>query len=129
MRKLLHILVAVVILSVWAACGDKKESHPAGEAAMMYYGYLLKGQYAEYVNAIAYSDSMTDDYKNQMVDLTAQYMAREKELRGGLVNVELIGDTIAENMASAFIELIYGDSTREEIAVPMVLCNGVWKLQ
>lgn len=128
MRRSVYYLICGVVLSVWMAC-SKKESHPAGEAALMYYGYLINGQYAEYINSIAYSDSMTDEYKSQMVDLTAQYMAREKEQRGGLVNVRLVGDTIADNVASAFIEVVYGDSTREEISVPMVLCNGIWKLQ
>lgn len=128
MRRLLYCLIFAVFVSVWTAC-NRKESHPAGEAALVYYGYLINGQYAEYINSIAYSDSMTDEYKSQMIDLTAQYMAREKELRGGLVNVELVGDTVADNLASAFIEVIYGDSTREEISVPMVLCNGIWKLQ
>lgn len=128
MRKPIFLLAVLFGVSVWVSCGDG-EGEKADQAALTYYNHLIEGRYAEYVSAIAYSDSMTESYRNQMVDLTAQYAAREKELRGGLVAVCVLGDTIAGDVANVFLEVTFGDSTREEIALPMVKCGGVWKMQ
>ena len=72
---------------------------------------------------------MTEAYRSQMVDLVAQYAAREKELRGGLVSARAVGDTVSGDVASVFLEVTFGDSTREEVALPMVKCGEVWKMQ
>ena len=72
---------------------------------------------------------MTESYRSQMVDLVAQYTAREKERRGGLVSVRALGDTVSGDVASVFLEVLFGDSTREEIALPMVRCGEEWKMQ
>ena len=83
----------------------------------------------DYVRSIAYSDSMTDSYRSQMVDLVAQYAVREKERRGGLASVRALGDTVSGDVASVFLEVLFRDSTREEIALPMVRCGEEWKMQ
>ncbi|MCD8317648.1 MAG: hypothetical protein LUC45_01795 [Paraprevotella sp.] len=72
---------------------------------------------------------MPDAFRNQMVDLVAQHVAREKERRGGPVAVRALSDTILGDVASVFLEITFGDSTREEVALPMVKCGGQWKMQ
>lgn len=128
MRKPVFLLAVLFGAAVWVSCGGRKEEE-VDKAALTYYTHLIEGRYADYVSAIAYSDSMTESYRSQMVDLTAQYAAREKELRGGLASVRVLGDTIAGDVASVFLEVTFGDSTREEIALPMVKCGDVWKMQ
>lgn len=113
---------------LWASCGKEGKSE-ISQAAEAYYGNLIEGKYEDYVGAIAYSDSMTESYRSQMVDLIAQYAAREREARGGLVSAKAIGDTVAGDVGSVFMEVLFGDSTREEIALPMVRCGDVWKMQ
>lgn len=127
MRNFIFCLMLCLVPAFMLSC--RKAEHEADRAAVKYYTYLIEGKYEEYVGGIAYSDSMTDSYRSQMVDLTAQYAAREKELRGGLISVRALGDTIAGDVASVFLEMVFGDSTREEVSVPMVKCGDVWKMQ
>ncbi len=120
-------LVAALGLSAAASCGSGDGSE-AGRAAVAYYRCLIEGKYEDYVRGIAYSDSMTDVYRSQMVDLVASYAARERG-RGGLTDVRVLRDTVVGDMASVFLEVMFGDSTREEISVPMVKCGRKWKMQ
>ena len=128
MKNAIFLCLAFLGLSLWVSCGKDGQS-AASRAAETYYGYLVEGKYEDYVRGIAYSDSMTDDYRSQMVDLVSQYAAREKALRGGLVSAKALGDTVSGDVASVFLEVVFGDSTREEIALPMVLCGEEWKMQ
>lgn len=128
MRRLAPLCAVFFFVTVWMSCGNHT-GEEADKAALMYYTHLVEGRYDEYVNGIAYSDSMPEAYRSQMVDLIAQYAAREKALRGGLVAVRLLGDTVSGDVANVFLEVAFGDSTHEEIAVPMVKCGSVWKLQ
>ena len=122
MRKIIPLWVAFLGLSLWVSCG-KSDKSEVSRAAETYYNYLIEGKYEDYIHSIAYSDSMTESYRSQMVDLVAQYAAREKERRGGLVSVRALGDTVSGDVASVFLEVLFGDSTREEIALPMVRCG------
>lgn len=127
MRKAISVFALFLGIAVWMSCGNGTDE--AGRAAETYYNYLIEGKYDAYVAGIAYSDSMTDDYREQMVDLVAQYMAREKEQRRGLVSAKALRDSVFQGMANVFLEVTYGDSTREEISLPMVKCGDDWKMQ
>ena len=111
------------------ACSHKDDGEQARRAAMSYYECLIDGRYEEYVNGIAYSDSMTGVYRSQMVDLVAQFAAREEKERGGIISVQALGDTVSGDVASVFLEVLFGDSTHEEVTMPMVKCGGEWKMQ
>ena len=115
--------------SLWMACSHKDDGEQARRAAMSYYECLIDGRYEEYVNGIAYSDSMTGVYRSQMVDLVAQFAAREEKERGGIISVQALGDTVSGDVASVFLEVLFGDSTHEEVTMPMVKCGGEWKMQ
>ena len=85
MRKIIPLWMAFLGLSLWVSCG-KSDKSEVSRAAETYYNYLIEGKYEDYVRSIAYSDSMTDSYRSQMVDLVAQYAVREKERRGGVAS-------------------------------------------
>ena len=127
-RTIIGLCVAALGLSLCMSCRKDGKSK-ISRAAETYYGYLIEGKYADYVGAIAYSDSMTEEYRSQMVDLVAQYAARERESRGGLVAAKALDDTVSGDVGSVFIEVLFGDSTREEVSLPMVRCGEVWKMQ
>lgn len=119
-------LLAAVLLG---ACRKENPNEKVKGAAVAYYTCLINGQYDKYIDGIAYRDSMTEEYRSQMVDLAAQYVAHEQDLRGGLVAVRALSDTIMDESALVFLEVQFGDSTREEVSVPMVLCGEEWKMQ
>lgn len=127
MRAIVFGVMAVVMSFLLVGCKNKEER--AADAALEYYGYLLDGEYDRYVEAIAYSDKMTEKYKKQLIELAAQYMQREKDLRGGLREVTYVSGIFADSVANVLLELHYNDSTSEEISVPMILCDDQWRLQ
>ena len=129
MKRFWACLCVCAGASLWVACTRKDDGEQARRAAMSYYECLIDGRYEEYVNGIAYSDSMTDVYRSQMVDLVAQFAAREKKAHGGVIAVQALRDTVSGDVASVFLEVLFGDSTREEVVVPMVKCGGEWKMQ
>lgn len=127
MKKNVWGIMLVVFSLCFVACQNKEEQ--AAEAALEYYGYLLEGEYERYVDGIAYSDKMIEKYKKQLMELSAQYMYREKKLHGGLKDVTYLSGIFADSVANVLLELHYNDSTSEEISVPMILCDDQWKLQ
>lgn len=128
MRGAFRVLVVLLAVSVWMSCGSRA-GEEVDRVALECCNSLIEGRYDDYVAAIAYSDSMTDEYRSQLVDLAAQFVAREKARRGGWSSVRVLGDTIEGDVASVFLEVTFGDSTREEISMPMVKCGDVWKMQ
>ena len=129
MKRFWACLCVCAGASLWVACSRKDDGEQARRAAMSYYECLIDGRYEEYVNGIAYSDSMTDVYRSQMVDLVAQFAAREKKAHGGVIAAQALRDTVSGDVASVFLEVLFGDSTREEVVVPMIHHGGRWLMR
>lgn len=126
MKKHLVWLILPALLTT--SCSPDKMSSP-DTAAEAYYEMLIKGGYADFVSGIAYADSMTDDYRSQFAELIQQHAALQQQLHGGYAAVSAASDTVAGDMAEVYLEITFADSSREEIAVPMMRCGKVWKMQ
>lgn len=124
-------MIIAIILFLLTACsgGLTREQRKVRRAAERCYTYLQQGQYAEFVNEISYADSMSDEYRAEMVDVIAEFAAIEEQRHGGYINVEAIGDTIIGHQAHVYLQLQYADSTTEEIGLPMVKVGRKWKMQ
>lgn len=109
--------------------GPSRDDRRVRRAAEKCYEYLQKGKYEKFVGEIAYVDSMSEDYRRQMVDLIKEHAATEAARHGKLVEVEATGDTIIGEQAHVYLQIIYADSTSEEIGVPMVKVGKKWKMQ
>ena len=108
MKRSLFFLVLTGLLL--ASCTEKP--HPAdlaGEAARQYYLYLVRGNYAAFVDGHFRQDSIPASYRSQLID-----------------NAK--ADTL-HHRAEAFLQLEYGDHTHAEIVVPMVYVKGNWYLE
>lgn len=117
----------------FCACGSKgpDASEVAGRAAMIYYGYLLEGKYDAYVDGFYRPDSIPGSYRDQLVTNARMFAAQQHDMRGGIAGVSFLRATAdtAHHVARAFLLLSYGDSTKEEIVVPMVEHKGVWMMR
>ena len=97
------------------------------QAAEKYYSYLIKGDVDKYVQGIHDYDELPDDYRSQLHDMFLQYLDHERTLRGGIVSAHALRDTLIDSLrAQVFIELQFGDSTREEVSLPLVHTNKGW---
>ena len=124
---LFMVFVTFVALIVTASCStDRERLHRAAEKA---YEYLQKGKYEKFVSEIAYADSMSEDYRAQMVDLVHEYTETLKRQHGDMTSVTTVGDTIIGEQAHVYLQITFTDSTSEEVGVPMVKVGKKWKMQ
>ena len=128
MRK----LAVMVLLAVLAACGNATKEELAALAAKGYYDHLIHGEYEQFYEGMdqrALSEEPA--YRSQMLDNLRQFMVRQEQEHRGVLEVRVsnaITDTV-QQFTNVFLVLCFGDSTNEEIVVPMVERNGAWRMK
>ena len=137
MRK----LAVIVLLTVLAACGSATKEELAGLAAKGYYDHLIHGEYEQFYEGMdqrtlpgdstALVLSADSAYRSQMLDNLRQFMAQQEQEHHGVLEVRVSNATTdtVQQFTNVFLVLCYGDSTNEEIVVPMVERNGSWKMK
>lgn len=118
------------------ACGGSnedgfKDARIAAAAAKGYYEQLIAGDYAAFVDGRYQPNALPEAYRQQLIDNARMYADQQQKDRKGLKAVAVANakaDT-ARNVANAFLTLTFGDSTREEVVVPMVRKDGVWYMR
>ena len=130
MRKTIFAAVAVAGLLL-GACSEKKPDFAAAHAAKDYYELLLAGQAEQFVAGMDMPDSIPESYRRQLVANARMFMAQQDEEHQGIKKVDVlncVNDSI-QPAAQAFLMLCFGDSTVEEIVVPMVKRAGRWYMR
>jgi hypothetical protein len=131
MRKLFWFVIATMLVAV-ASC--KKEISPdevAAQAAKAYYEDLLHGKYDMFVDGHFQPDSIPESYREQLIANAKMFVQQQEEERRGIKQFSIVNaktDT-AHHVGTVYMVLTYGDSTSEEIAVPMVYHRGNWYLK
>ncbi len=128
MRK----LAVIVLLTVLAACGSATKEELAGLAAKGYYDHLIHGEYEQFYEGMdqrALSEEPA--YRSQMLDNLRQFMARQEKEHRGVLEVRVSNATTdtVQQFTNVFLVLCFGDSTNEEIVVPMVERHGAWRMK
>ena len=122
------------MIGVGVTSCKKEEIDPAvvaGNVAKQYYQYLLDGKYEEFVDGHYQPDSIPDVYREQLITNAKMFVGLQKEVHQGMVKVDVAkasADT-ANHVANVFLNIAYGDSTTEEVVVPMVLVDGNWMMK
>ena len=128
MRK----LATLAILALLAACGSATKEELASLAVKGYYDHLIHGEYEQFYEGMdqrALSDEPA--YRSQMLDNLRQFMARQEQEHRGVLEVRVSNaatDTV-QQFTNVFLVLCFGDSTNEEIVVPMVERHGAWRMK
>ena len=131
-RSPLFVLLLSFLL---AACspGGKGEGlqPPTADEVMAYYELYRCGNYSDYVKAMQSCDDKPADFCKQMADALKQHAARIKAEKGGAVSAEFLRTEMhAEHSAAdAYLSVTYGDSTKEEIILPLVFWQDQWRLK
>ena len=118
---------------VFASC--KKETpdpgYFAGIAAKGYYDLLLAGKYNDFVAGYNQPNRIPKGYHEQLLLNARMFMEQQQEEHKGLAGIHVLhakADT-ARHVADVFLQMVYGDSTKEQVVVPMVLVHGDWKMR
>ena len=127
MRKYLVSLVFLV-----AACGGPSREELASLAAKGYYEHLIHGEYEQFYEGMDQRElSGEESYRSQMLDNLRQFMARQEQEHRGVLEVRVSNvttDTV-QQLTNVFLVLCFGDSTNEEVVVPMVERHGTWRMK
>ena len=126
MRKLICLVVLVVV----AACSSPTKEELASLAAKGYYQHLIDGDYDHFLEGREFADSLPADYRSQLIDGYSQFMAQQ-QTRGGIreVRISRAFTDSTQQYTSVLLMLCYGDSTTEEVVVPMVERDGRWMMK
>lgn len=132
-----RVLLVFALIFCLASCGgkkkDKKEVHAATptEIAVMAYEHLMHGEYDDYVRCVQAYDSIPPSYRESILNVLRQASSKTEKERKGIASVS--GKDEITNDKGTFslvrLDITFGDSTKEEIAVPVVKYNGKWRLQ
>ena len=128
MRKLPLILLVVLL----TACSHPSKEEMASLAAKGYYEHLIKGETEQFLAGKAGSDSLPESYRIQLLDAYRQFVAQQEQNHLGIQEVRVVRaqtDSLAD-YTNVFLTLCFGDSTNEEIVVPMVeQGEGRWRMR
>ena len=131
MKKLLLFFIGCCALCWGCGGSGPTPDAVAGEAAKAYYDLLIEGKYDQFVEGRYMPDAIPDGYREQLVANMKMFMGEQQATHGGLKQVRVVSakaDT-AQHVANAFLLFVYGDSTSEEVLVPMVEHKGVWYMR
>ena len=130
MKKLVYLVLLVLLVS-FAACSGPTREELASLAAKGYYQHLIEGDYAHFVEGRLMADSLPADYRSQLIDGYSQFIAQQQKARGGIneVRISRAFTDSTQQYTSVMLMLCYGDSTTEEVVVPMVERNGRWMMK
>ena len=130
--KKLCILSLFGALVVLGACGSATKEELASLAARGYYEHLIHGEYEQFYEGMDQREFTSEaDYRSQMLDNLRQFMARQEKEHHGILEVRVSNaatDTV-QQFTNVFLVLCFGDSTNEEIVVPMVERDGSWRMK
>ncbi|ATV52736.1 hypothetical protein [Prevotella intermedia] len=132
MKQLLYALfLAVLLLS---SCSENKETDHgaiAAEAAKHYYENLISGKYKQFLEGMNLPDKLPESYERQMLENFKAFAKRQDKQRKGIkkVSIRSVKFFAKDSTASAFLLLHYGDSTTEEVVVPMLKRRGLWYMR
>lgn len=129
-RKISHCLLIGIILMV-ASCGKSEKTDDgmiAAHAAKLYYENLIRGKGDQFLDGTDMPDTIPDDYRRQLLKNFEQFCVRQKEEHKGIDSVSINHAEFFEkdSTASVFLLLHFGDSTTEQIVVPMLKKKGLW---
>lgn len=130
MKKILFFLLSVMSLF---SCKEKAPDpgYYAGIAAKGYYDMLLEGRYDEFVDGQNMPHRIPEGYRQQLVLNAKMFVEQQKNEHRGMKAFQILvakADT-AHHIADVYLSVTYGDSTKEQIVVPMVEVEKKWKMR
>ena len=127
------LVIGLMGLMGLMGCQEVSLEQQAAEAAQGYYQLLLDGYPDVFLAGKAAYDEMPSDYHDQLVKANEQYVKDMQQKHNGLRSVAIspnVGRSDSTlNVVYTFLLLSYGDSTQEEVTVPMVQVDGDWKMR
>ncbi len=139
-RSIVRLAVIIFLTShlslLTCGCSDSRtELERAQEGAMVaaevYYRLLADDRCEDFLKGKAGADSLPGSYREQLVACYRQFVDQQQRAHQGIRSVQAtkaVMDSTARLM-QVFMLFSYGDSTREEVVVPMLFSGGQWLMK
>ena len=124
-------LIGPIGLMGLIGCAKVSPEEAASLAAKGYYTHLAAGQYEQFLEGKAGADSLPDGYREQLLTAYKQFVVQQQKSHQGIreVQVSMAKTDAQADYVSVMLILCFGDSTNEEIVVPMVEHDGRWRMK
>lgn len=129
--KRIYLFIIGFCTLCWACGSEPSAGEVAAQTAKAYYDALVQGKYEQFVDGRYRSDSIPESYREQLLANAKMFMGEQQDKHRGISEVRVANaqaDT-ASHSAQVFLILVYGDSTGEEVVVPMLEHRGVWYMK
>ena len=114
------------------SCGNPTAEEMASLAAKGYYEHLIHGEYEQFLQGkVGLNKHSEEEYWNQLRDNCHQFVHQQEQAHRGIYEVRVVNaktDTL-QKYTNVFMMLCFGESTNEEIVVPMVERDGRWYMR
>ena len=132
-RSLVGVVGLIGFLGILGmSCGNPTAEEMASLAAKGYYEHLIHGEYEQFLQGKAgLNKHSEEEYWNQLRDNCHQFVHQQEQAHRGMHEIRVVNaktDTL-QNYTNVFMMLCFGDSTNEEIVVPMVERDGRWYMR
>lgn len=125
-------LSAIIGCLIVSGCSEVTPEEQASLAVKGYYEHLIHGEYEQFLQGKdGLKKQAEPEYWSQLVDNCHQFMHQQKESHRGIHEVRIVNaktDTL-QKYVNVFMMLCFGDSTNEEVVVPMVDRGGRWYMK
>lgn len=131
MNRFTWIITCFSVLLLAASCGKKSEpKEQPGDTANQYIDYLIKGDYAHFIEGFSSIQNLNGEERKQIITLLKSYGKLEKEKNGGLKSAEVLKERISNDgkKAEVTFRFVYNNRQVEETVFGMVQEKGKWKL-
>ncbi len=122
----------LAFFGIFGSCSKPTPEEMASLAAKGYYDHLINGEYEHFLEGVDQRPLMEhENYRSQLLDTYQQFIAQQQSAHHGIREVRIVRaqtDTI-QKYTNVFLMLCFGDSTNEEIVVPMVERSGSWRMK
>ena len=115
-------------LTLAIACSKPKPADLAAKAAKEYFDELIAGNFSAFLDAQYAANEVPPEYRKQLLNNLRGFIVQQKEEHSGIREIRIShasADSI-EGEADVYLVFCYGDSTTEEVLVPMRERDGVW---
>ena len=126
------LYLCLVFVLLFVACKKQEADNfdDVRQAAEHYYGYLINGDAERYVEAIHNYPAMDEEYRAQLRDMIRQYIDDEQRTRGGIIAAHAVREIVVDSLQThVFLDVLFGDSTCEQVSLPMVRTDEGWKMK
>ena len=132
-RSLVGVVGLIGFLGILGmSCGNPTAEEMASLAAKGYYEHLIHGEYEKFLQGKdGLNQHSEEEYWNQLLDNCHQFVLQQEQAHRGIHEIRVVNaktDTL-QNYTNVFMMLCFGDSTNEEIVVPMVERDGRWYMR